>query len=114
MQNVAWPAITVSRLNEIPSTCVKVSDSATPVTIPGNAIGRITRNDTVSRPKKRWRATASEASVPSTSAIPVATSPTLTEVTSALPAPLPWNAWLNQWVVKPGGGHWRMFDELNA
>ncbi len=37
----------------MPSTWVKVLLSATPVTIPGSAIGRITRNEIVSRPKKR-------------------------------------------------------------
>ena len=75
--------ITVSRLRSMPRTWVNVSLSATPVTMPGRAIGRMTRNETVSRPKKRWRATAIEASVPSTSAIAVATAPTLSEVTNA-------------------------------
>jgi hypothetical protein len=43
-----------------------------PVTISGSAIGRITRNEIVSRPKKRRRATASAARVPSRTAIAVA------------------------------------------
>ena len=67
----------------MPSTWVKVLLSATPVTIPGRAIGRITRNEIVSRPKKRWRATASEARVPSTIAIAVAASPAFSEVSNA-------------------------------
>ena len=87
MQNVAWPTITVNRLRSMPRTCVNVSLSATPVTIPGSAIGRITRNEIVSRPKNRWRATASEASVPSIRAIAVATRPTLIEVKNASRAP---------------------------
>ena len=52
MQKVAWPMAIVSRPSDTPSTCVKVELSAMPVTIPGNAIGRMTRNDTASRPKK--------------------------------------------------------------
>ena len=32
---------------------LKVAFNAIPVTIPGNAIGRITTNEIVSRPKKR-------------------------------------------------------------
>ena len=63
----------------MPSTWVKVELSAIPVTIPGRAIGRMTRNEIVSRPKKRWRATAIEASVPRTRASAVASSPVLIE-----------------------------------
>ena len=63
----------------MPRTCVNVELSAMPVTIPGSAIGRMTRNEIVSRPKNRWRATAIEASVPSSSASAVARSPALTE-----------------------------------
>jgi hypothetical protein len=53
MQNVAWPTTIVSSPSDTPSTCVKVEFSAMPVTMPGSAIGRTTRNDTASRPKKR-------------------------------------------------------------
>ena len=53
MQNVAWPMMTVSRPSDTPSTCVNVAFSAMPVTMPGSAIGRTTRNETASRPKKR-------------------------------------------------------------
>src|SRR3954452_15200009 len=114
MQKVAWPTITVNRLRLMPRTWVKVSLRATPVTIPGSAIGRTTRNEIVSRPKERWRATASDARVPRSIAIAVAATPALSEVTSASRGPLSWKAWLNQWVVRPGGGHARTFDELNA
>ena len=42
MQKVAWPTITVKQAERsMPSTWVKVLLSATPVTIPGRAIGRI-------------------------------------------------------------------------
>ena len=79
MQKVAWPTITVNRRQvRRSSTCVKVAFSAMPVTIPGSASGRITRNEIVSRPKKRCARPAIAASVPSTSAIAVAPSPALT------------------------------------
>ena len=53
MQKVACPTITVNSVRSTFSTCVKVAFSAMPVTIPGRAIGRITRNEIASRPKKR-------------------------------------------------------------
>ena len=53
MQNVAWPTITVNSDRSTPSTCVNVAFSAMPVTMPGSASGRMIRNETVSRPKKR-------------------------------------------------------------
>ncbi len=56
---------------------------ASPVMIPGSASGRMTRNEIVSRPKKRERDTASAASVPRTSAIAVAPSAAFTERSSA-------------------------------
>ena len=80
----------------------------------GRAIGRITRKEIVSRPKKRWRATASAASVPRTRAITVANSPAFSEVKKASRAASSLNAWLNQWVVQPGGGHSRIRLELKA
>src|SRR5215218_8246354 len=114
MQKVAWPTITVKRLSGTSRTWVKVLEIATPVTIPGRAIGRITRKLIVSRPKKRWRATAREASVPSTMAIDAATAPAFSEVKKASRAGSSLNAWLNQWVVKPGGGHSSILLELKA
>ena len=56
MQKVAWPTITVKSPSPTPNGSKmerKVAFSAIPVTIPGSAIGRMTRNETVSRPKKR-------------------------------------------------------------
>src|SRR5919112_523902 len=114
MQKVAWPTITVKRLSGTLRTLVKVLEMATPVTIPGRAIGRITRKEIVSRPKKRWRATARAARVPSTRAIEPAIRPALIEVTKASRAASSLKAWLNQWVVKPGGGHSRILLELKA
>ena len=83
------------------------------MTIPGRAIGRMTRKEIVSRPKKRCRATASEASVPSTRAIAVAASPTLIEVQKASGAVLS-SAFGNHSKVKPGGGHSRILLTLKA
>ena len=93
---------------------MKVLLRATPVTIPGRAIGRITRKEIVSRPKKRWRATASEARVPSTIAIAVAARPALSEVSSASRADSFSIAFGNQSRVRPGGGHSRMLLALKA
>ena len=114
MQKVAWPTITVKRLSGTPSTWVKVLLRATPVTIPGRAIGRMTRKEIVSRPKKRWRATASEARVPSTIAIVVAATPALSEVRKASRTDSFSNACGEPVVVKPGGGQARILLELKA
>ena len=115
MQKVAWPTITVKRLSGTPRTWVKVLLRATPVTIPGRAIGRITRKEIVSRPKKRWRATASAARVPSTSAIAVATTPGLDRGEKRFARGFVFRRPCeNQWVVKPGGGHSRILLELKA
>src|SRR6476659_1512140 len=114
MQKVAWPTITVKRLRLVPRTWVKVLLRATPVTIPGRAIGRITRNETVSRPKKRWRPTAIAARVPRTIAIAVAATPALIEVSRASRADSLSNAFVNHSKVQPGGGHLRILLELKA
>ena len=56
MQNVAWPTMIVNRPSPTPngsSTSRNVAFSAIPVTIPGSASGRMTRNEIASRPKKR-------------------------------------------------------------
>ena len=85
-----------------------------PVTMPGSASGRITRNEITSRPKKRWRATAMAASVPSTIAIAVAPSPAFTDVQSASRTPGLWNALSNQVSVSPSIGHDCDRESLNA
>src|SRR3954453_13151991 len=114
MQKVAWPRRTGKRLRGTSGAGVKVLEIATPVTIPGRAIGRITRKLIVSRPKKRWRATAREASVPRTSAIAVAAIPALIEVKNASRAASLSTAFENHSVVKPGGGRARILLELKA
>src|SRR3954469_14458970 len=108
MQKVAWPTITVIRLRLMPSTWVKVLDRATPVTMPGRAIGKMTRKEIDSRPKKRLRPTARGIKDPSTTAISIATTPASIEVRSASRAESDSKALPNQLKVKPGGGHLRM------
>ena len=93
---------------------MKVLLSATPVTTPGSAIGRTTRNEIVSRPKNRKRATANEARLPRRSAIPVATAPTLIDVQSASRAPVLSIASPNHLVVRSGGGQARELPPLKA
>ena len=54
MQKVACPMMIVQMLKLMPiglRTFRIVAWSASPVMIPGSAIGRMTRNETVSRPK---------------------------------------------------------------
>ena len=87
---------------------------AVPVMIPGSASGSTSRNEIVSRPKKRKRATAAAAIVPSTSAIPVVTSATLTESQNAARASALCQVTLNQCSVQLEIGQPWMFDLLKA
>src|SRR5579864_4052713 len=88
--------------------------SAMPVMIPGSASGRIRRNDTDSRPKKRKRAIANAAIEPSTQANPVVIAPTLSDSSSAERASWSCHVTLNQWNVQPGIGQLSMFELLKA
>src|SRR5262249_46695484 len=92
----------------------KVVLRAIPVTMPGNAIGRITANEIVSRPKNWFRATAIDASVPRARAMAVAPSATPMEVTNAARRPVFSNASTTHWVVKPVGGQADVPLALNA
>src|SRR6188472_1149544 len=97
-QNVAWPVTIVHVESEMfPAT--KAELRAIAVTITGRAIGRTSKNETASRPKKRKRATAQAAIDPSTRAIPVAIKPTRTESQSEVRTSDVHAAW-NQCVVK--------------
>ena len=89
------------------STWVKVLESATPVTIPGSAIGRTTRKEIVSRPKNLRRPTASEISVPSTIAI-ASRRARLDRGQQRFPRDSFSIALPNQSKVNPGGGHLRI------
>src|ERR687887_494019 len=88
--------------------------SAIPVTTPGRAIGRTSRNVIVSRPKKRKRVTAVAAAVPSTKAMAVARPAAFNERTSASRASWFSQAERNHLVLKPAIGQLWMFDALNA
>src|SRR5512146_707066 len=116
MQKVACPITIVQRDGEILRTWLfeKNELSAMPVTTPGSAIGRTSRNVTASRPKKRKRLTAAAAAVPSTSATAVARPAALSESTSASRASWLSHAIRNHRVLKPAIGQLWMFDELNA
>jgi hypothetical protein len=100
VESVMWPAM-------------KAELSAMPVTIPGRAIGSTSRNEIVSRPKKRKRATPKAAIEPSASAIPVAVSPTRTESHSDVRTSDVQAAW-NQCVVKLVMGQLSTFEVLKA
>src|SRR3954464_8530314 len=116
MQNVEWP-ITIVHSDGVrwwTGLLPKNELSAIPVTTPGNAIGRTSRNVIASRPKKRKRLTAAAAAVPSTSATSVASPAALSESTSASRASWSCHAVLNHFVLNPAIGQLWMFDELNA
>ena len=91
-----------------------VAFSAMPVTIPGSAIGRMTRNEIASRPKKRYRETAIAASDPSTSAIRVAPRAAFKETSNASRTPGLSIARPNHFVVSPSSGHTSERRSLNA
>jgi hypothetical protein len=88
--------------------------NAIPVTTPGSAIGRMNRNEIVSRPKKvnRWMARA--ASDPSTSAIAVAPVAAISEFTSARRTAAFAAASMNQSSENEVGGHACERLSLNA
>ena len=87
MQKVAWPT-TIAKNPKGKPTCANVVDSAMPVTMPGRAIGSTTTNEIDSRPKKRWRATAMDARVPSISAMMVALTAAAMDVMNACCRPV--------------------------
>ena len=88
--------------------------SATPVTIPGSAIGNTSASDSTSRPKKRNRCTANAANDPSTAAIPVAPSPARTELRNAARTSSLRQAVPHHFVDHSVIGHTWIFDSLNA
>src|SRR6266536_2084883 len=101
MQKVAWPITIVQSDGLRPCTglFVKKEFNAIPVTTPGRAIGRTSRNVIASRPKKRNRLTAVAAIVESMSAV---------RASSLCQA-----VW-NHFVLNPAMGQLWMFEELKA
>ncbi len=87
--------------------------SAIPVTMPGRAIGRMTRKETVSRPKKRKRWTANESSDPRTRATSVAPIAAWSEASRAERTPSSLKATTYQSMVRPSGGHFGTNPALN-
>src|SRR5919198_3746435 len=106
MQNVEWPITIVQSdgLRWWTGLFEKKELRAIPVTTPGSAIGRTSRNVTASRPKNRKRLTAAAAAVPSTSAAAVARPAALSESTSELRASSLSHAARNHFVLKPAIG----------
>src|SRR4051812_25573319 len=113
MQKVAWP-MTIVRYDRSTAQKVKKELSAIPVMIPGRASGRMSRNETASRPKKRKRWTAKAAADPSRSEIDVASSAARSESQRA--SRMSWfsQVRLNHLVESPGIGQPWTFEGLNA
>src|SRR6478672_8898949 len=86
--------------------------SASPVMIPGRAIGRMKRNEIESRPKNRARQRPNAASEPRTSATAVASRPARSDTQSASRTSGSSHACQHNFVVKRAMGQLGMFDEL--
>src|SRR6476659_2511493 len=112
-QKVAWP-ITIVQSEKLTPQMTKNEFNASPVMIPGSAIGRMKRNEIESRPKNLARARPKAASEPSTSATAVARNPARSESQRASRTSWSCHASENHFVVKPGIGQLWMVDELNA
>src|SRR6266496_5616407 len=113
MQNVAWPT-TIVHSDKLRPLKAKKALSDMPVMIPGSASGSTTRNDTASRPKKRKRCTAKAAAEPSSTAMPVAASPALTDSSSELRTSGLRQVSRNHLSDRPGIGQLWMLDGLKA
>src|SRR5438105_7533548 len=117
MQKVAWPTTIVQSekvVNGQRAQKVKNELSAIPVMIPGSAIGRTSRNETASRPKKRKRWTAKAAALPRRSAMIVAAVAALIESTKAARASVLCHVDANHFVERPEIGQLWMFEGLKA
>src|SRR5438874_2653769 len=103
----------VTRLNFSPEDEI-AEFRASPVMIPGRAMGKTSMKDNASRPKNLNRWTAKEARDPSTRAMAVAPIAALTEVRKAARISLFRQATPNHRVVRLAGGHFWPTAELNA
>ncbi len=113
-QNVAWPMTIAGMPKLSPGITSTIDESASAVTIPGNAIGRTSANEIVSRPKNLARAIANDASVPSVRAISVAKIPMRNEFTNGWRRLGLCQAVLNHDVVNNDGGHDTTWSLLKA
>ncbi|MNF68751.1 hypothetical protein D3C84_506170 [compost metagenome] len=77
-----------------------------PVTMPGRAMGSTSKSDTTSWPKKRLRAMAPAARVPSTMAARVASPATSSDSWMARHTSGLFSVTSNHFRVSPGGGNW--------
>ena len=112
MQKVVWPATTERKPRSQPKRTHALR-SATPVTMPGSAIGRTARKPTLCLPKKSWRCSANASIVPSTTATTIATRPIRADDQSASRALSTSKNVVHHRVVQPRGGHTRERAELN-
>src|SRR5205814_10141039 len=87
---------------------------ASPVTMPGRAIGRTRTKESASRPKNLKRWTAKAAREPMASAIVVAPRAAFTDASRACRTSLLRHATPNQCVVSDDGGHFCPTAELKA
>src|SRR4029079_5500478 len=91
----------------------KAERSEMPVMMPGSAIGRMKSSEIESLPKNFARDKAAAASVPKISARKVAITATWSDSHSGGQMSGRSNqAVVNQWVVKPGGGNWKLFSSV--
>ena len=123
MQNVAWPTMIVKSPALMPKTGLStfwITDTArptarhnanaasafraTPVTMPGNAIGSTISREIVPFPKNRYRVSAKESRVPRTRARVVAPTPASIEVRRASRGPWACAASRHHFRVRLGGG----------
>ena len=112
-QKVAWP-ITIVQSEKLNPQSTKKELSASPVMIPGSAIGSTKRNEIESRPKKRERARPKAASEPRTRAIAVASTAAFNESPRAARTSSSCQASEIHFVEKPAIGQLWTLDELKA
>src|SRR4051794_31057156 len=113
MQNVPCPITIVQSENGMPENWMN-EFRAIPVTTPGSAIGRTSSSETDSRPKKRKRATAKAAALPSSMAISEETNAALIDSQKAERISSSCSTGPNQRVESPVIGHDCSTDGLKA
>src|SRR3977135_2155891 len=113
MQKVACPTMMVVSEKLTPLKLMN-EFSAMPVMIPGRAIGRTSRNEIASRPKKRKRSTAKAAIDPSVKAIAVESRPARTDSHSAWRISALCQVEENHFVERPCSGQLCTLEGLKA
>src|SRR5437667_8898277 len=113
MQNVAWPRTIVAVEKPIPEVRT-VAFRASPVTIPGRAIGSTSEREKTSRPKKLNRWIAKAASDPRRMAIAADSRPTWIDSARASRTDGLSQAEANHWVLNSRIGQTWIRSALNA